>query len=323
MKNEVLVSVVVVTYNSADYVIETLESIKAQTYEDIELVVSDDCSIDATVLLVEEWISLNKSRFVKTIFLKSELNEGVSKNLNKGVEAASGKFTKTLAGDDLLVDDCIQRNIDYINDNKDEEINFVFSNAEMFDSESKCIIGTMQKYNYNRYFKWDAKKQYIRLLKEYYIPGVTMFVNTKLFLDIGGYSSKYFFLEDYPFWLKATSKGHKLYYFEQITVKYRIHNNSITRNKSETGIIYNRHKQDLFKFIEKDIMIRLKEEKEYLYYYSKKLDLILFEHIIKKGNVDNNYYIKLFIRQAIDPIFLINKVKSLFNKLYVDRKIKV
>jgi alpha-1,3-rhamnosyltransferase len=44
-----LVSIVIITYNSAKYVLETLESVKAQTYEKIELVISDDCSTDDTV----------------------------------------------------------------------------------------------------------------------------------------------------------------------------------------------------------------------------------------------------------------------------------
>lgn len=49
MENKPLVSIVVITYNSSEYVLETLESAKAQTYTNIELIVSDDCSTDETV----------------------------------------------------------------------------------------------------------------------------------------------------------------------------------------------------------------------------------------------------------------------------------
>jgi alpha-1,3-rhamnosyltransferase len=51
-----LVSVVIITYNSSKYVLETLESAKAQTYQNIELIVSDDCSTDDTVEKCREWI---------------------------------------------------------------------------------------------------------------------------------------------------------------------------------------------------------------------------------------------------------------------------
>ena len=58
-----LVSAVIITYNSAKYVIETLDSIKAQTYQNIELIVSDDCSTDETTTLVKEWLEKNGNRF--------------------------------------------------------------------------------------------------------------------------------------------------------------------------------------------------------------------------------------------------------------------
>ncbi|MBR5577209.1 MAG: glycosyltransferase [Bacteroidaceae bacterium] len=50
------VSIVVITYNSSKYVLETLESVKAQDYPNIELIVSDDRSTDNTFELVNQWI---------------------------------------------------------------------------------------------------------------------------------------------------------------------------------------------------------------------------------------------------------------------------
>jgi len=55
IEQQLLVSVVVVTYNSSKYVEETLESIKNQTYPNIELIVTDDCSTDSTVDIVMNW----------------------------------------------------------------------------------------------------------------------------------------------------------------------------------------------------------------------------------------------------------------------------
>ena len=56
---EPLVSICVITYNSSKTVVETLESIKNQSYSNIELVVSDDCSPDNTVELVQQWLEKN------------------------------------------------------------------------------------------------------------------------------------------------------------------------------------------------------------------------------------------------------------------------
>ncbi len=52
-----LVSIIVCTYNSSKYVLETLESAKEQTYQNVELIVSDDCSTDNTVELCRKWIA--------------------------------------------------------------------------------------------------------------------------------------------------------------------------------------------------------------------------------------------------------------------------
>ena len=65
-----LVSIVVITYNSSHYVLETLESIKSQTYKNIELIVTDDCSSDDTIFLCQNWIEKNKSNFVRTSLLQ-------------------------------------------------------------------------------------------------------------------------------------------------------------------------------------------------------------------------------------------------------------
>ena len=78
-----LVSIVVITYNSAEYVLETLESAKIQTYQNIELIVSDDCSKDDTVRICREWLEQNGERFVRTDLVMSNKNTGVPANCNR------------------------------------------------------------------------------------------------------------------------------------------------------------------------------------------------------------------------------------------------
>ena len=109
-----LVSVPVITYNSAKTVIETLDSIKAQTYQNLELIVSDDCSTDNTVEVCQKWIEENKSRFVRTEVVTVEKNTGVAGNLNRAEAACRGEWIKPIAGDDVLLPNCIQDCIDYV-----------------------------------------------------------------------------------------------------------------------------------------------------------------------------------------------------------------
>ena len=102
-----LVSVAVVTYNSSKTVVETLDSIANQTYPDLELIVSVDCSTDNTVEICREWIEAHKERFVRTELLTVEKNTGVSANMNRGADACQGEWVKDIAGDDVLLPECI------------------------------------------------------------------------------------------------------------------------------------------------------------------------------------------------------------------------
>jgi glycosyltransferase involved in cell wall biosynthesis len=138
---EILVSVPVITYNSSKYVLETLESIKAQTYQNIELIISDDCSTDNTVEICRKWIEENKSRFVRTELITSDVNTGVSANGNRGRNACRGEWIKSIAGDDLLMPNCIESYVNYVK--QTPEAIYIFSKVEAFGAESiRC-----EKYN--------------------------------------------------------------------------------------------------------------------------------------------------------------------------------
>ena len=73
-----IVTVIVYSYNSSQYIFETLESIRNQTYPSLMLIISDDCSTDNTVEICKKWIDKNESRFIKTKLLTYEKNTGIS-----------------------------------------------------------------------------------------------------------------------------------------------------------------------------------------------------------------------------------------------------
>ena len=96
-----LVSVFIVTYNSSDYIIEALDSVRNQTYPNIELVVSDDCSTDNTVPLVKDWMKSYGSRFSRTEIVVAPKNQGIPSNYNRAVNACHGEWLKMMDGDFL------------------------------------------------------------------------------------------------------------------------------------------------------------------------------------------------------------------------------
>lgn len=101
------VSVIVITYNSSKYVLETLESVKDQDYPNIELIVSDDCSTDDTFEICKKWVDENKSRFSRATVVQTEKNGGICVNYNRGLKEVQGEWVKYIAGEDILMPNCI------------------------------------------------------------------------------------------------------------------------------------------------------------------------------------------------------------------------
>ena len=140
-----LVSVPVVTYNSSKTVVETLDSIYNQTYPHLELIVSDDGSTDDTIQVCCDWIKAHKDRFVRTELLTVEKNTGISANLNRAEKACQGEWVKGIAGDDMLLPECIADFLEFTIKNPDAHCVF---------GKVKCFGGTRELqafYEQNRF----------------------------------------------------------------------------------------------------------------------------------------------------------------------------
>ena len=232
-----LVTVAVATYHSAAYVYETLESIYHQTYQNISLIISDDCSTDDTVKVVEEWVALEKvqKRFKSIQLIKVPKNTGVSANCNRCIAATPSDWLKFIAGDDILLPYCIEDNMVFVSNNP--EVNIAFSQVKLYQDtfkETNYIKTTPLDFPNNlMHESLNAKEQYQLLLvsdRINYTP--SLFLNKQAILKVGGYDEENKLIEDYPMWLKLTSSGERLYYFHKITVGYRIHSKS-TNNSGE------------------------------------------------------------------------------------------
>lgn len=96
-----LVSVVVPTYNRVDFILKSLDSVYAQTYRPIEVVVVDDGSTDNTQKSVNEWVAQKEDQNFTTQYIYQE-NGGAPAARNTGIAKASGRYLQFLDSDDLL-----------------------------------------------------------------------------------------------------------------------------------------------------------------------------------------------------------------------------
>ncbi|MEI6680003.1 MAG: glycosyltransferase [Mariniphaga sp.] len=220
---EPLVSIIVITYNSSKYVLETLESAKEQTYRNIELIVTDDCSTDNTVELCRNWIEENKSRFVNTELVTVEKNTGIPANYNRGLKASKGEWIKGIAGDDMFLPDCVADFIQFASNNLDSKL-FI---SRMLTLQNGIITKTQMTSCLKKISETnDPKEQYKAILISYFGNSPSLFVSREIYNTVK-FDEKFRFLEDYPFALNATKSGFSFVFFDKETVIYRKHESSV------------------------------------------------------------------------------------------------
>lgn len=116
-----LATVVIPVYNGSKYIEEMLDSLERQTYTNIEVVLSDDCSKDNTVSIIEMWLK-QKKRNKKYILLKNKRNRGLVQNLKAAVPYIRGQYLFLADQDDIWKENKVEVQAGY------------------FEKHEKCIL---------------------------------------------------------------------------------------------------------------------------------------------------------------------------------------
>ena len=232
---EPMISVLVMTYQSEKTVLETLESVYDQTYQNIELIVTDDGSTDQTLSVANEWLDANCFRFVHAVLVPSPggVNYGISHNANKGIAVANGQYIRLIAGDDTLTPDSIELCVFHA---QNQQKDWVVGKVDVFGDSDQEWNATEGNSLYDIQFRNLQKpisQQFKALIAENFFvaPGAN-FYSRKMYDAIGGYDEHYQMLEDYPFFVRAYQLGYYPYVLDQLVGHYRIHGGSITHTQN-------------------------------------------------------------------------------------------
>ena len=212
-----------VTYNSPKIVIETLESVRTQTYPNLSLVITDDCSTDKTLELCEWWVERNRGRFVDVTIVHSDYNTGISANGNRGDNACKTEWVKGIAGDDLLLPDCIDNNMKYVMEHPDTV--YLFSKYEVFHKKRGDFLFNSD-YSF---FDLSPEEQLYKLIESNHIIAPTLFYNVDKCRALSlSNDERIPMLEDWPKWINALKKGVRFAFMDKTTVLWRWHRKSIS-----------------------------------------------------------------------------------------------
>ncbi|QLR04782.1 glycosyltransferase family 2 protein [Providencia rettgeri] len=226
------VTIIIACYNAEKYIKETLDSCINQSYKDIQIIITDDCSQDNSISVVNEWLDIRKKTHpnIECTLVCNESNRGIPANCNAGLRYAKGDWIKFLGSDDLLHIDAISNFISHIkSDPNKESLGAVFTYFKTFGN---AIVSKKYPLPWTRLISAMPpsiiKKKLSNIQFSNLAPGA--FIQRKF---IQSFDTNYRLLEDLPFWLQLINNNIKTNFYDFISVSYRIHSNQVTSRENK------------------------------------------------------------------------------------------
>ena len=213
-----LVSIITPTYNSASFIKECINSVFNQTYPNWEMIIVDDCSVDNTKILLEEF--KNKDQRIKTIYL--DTNSGPAEARNMAISIARGRYIAFLDSDDYWHPDKLKLQISFM---QEQNIAFSFTSYQHISHDGK------QEY---RVIEVPKKISYHKYLKNTIIGCLTVVIDVK---KTGSFKMPNIrSSQDMALWLLIMKRGFTAFGLNIPLAKYRITEFSNTSNKIAAAI---------------------------------------------------------------------------------------
>lgn len=205
------VSIVCLCYNHVRFVREAIESIFAQSYSNIELIVVDDASTDGS----QEEIRHVLKNHPSVLFLSLEKNVGNCRAFNEGWRKSTGDFVIDLAADDVLLPNRVERGVATLTA-AGPATGVQFSDAYIIDESGGPLGFHSDKHPHATIPQGDV---YVDVIRRYFICGPTTMARRAVLEQLNGYDETLFY-EDFDFWIRSSRTFHYCYLTEPL-VKYR------------------------------------------------------------------------------------------------------
>ena len=219
-----MVSVIILSYKNTEGIYETLESVLAQKYDNIEIVISDDGTpgFSKDIEKIQSYIESNKKSNIKNIVINAiEVNGGTVKNINSAIRKTQGRYIKILSAEDRFSDDdALDKYIAYM-ESSDEKIAFGKMRGVTLEGEYRYELLSCES-DYDLLKGYTVEETRKRLFKRNFLPAPAWITDRSLFEENGLFPEDTRLIEDYPYWLYLTSLGVKFGYIDEILIDYRM-----------------------------------------------------------------------------------------------------
>ncbi|QSI28775.1 glycosyltransferase [Variovorax sp. RKNM96] len=210
------VSVIIPLYNYAQFIVEALESVRAQSLAILDLVVIDDCSTDSSLATALAWARQHALRFNRVVVARNKSNHGLGLTRNAGFDLADSLYVLPLDADNRLLPSCceeLRRTI------RNEEVAFVYPTIQHFGISTETIS--------------NAPYEPHRFVAGNYVDAMAL-VSKEAWATVGGYNHVKHGWEDYDFWCRLAERGQRGHWEQQTLAEYRVHDASMI--KAETTV---------------------------------------------------------------------------------------
>jgi glycosyltransferase involved in cell wall biosynthesis len=225
------VSVIIPTYNRADYVLEAIESVLAQTYSDYEIIVVDDGSTDETAAVLRP---LAEKGVIRCVY---QPNQGESAARNHGIRLARGDYIAFLDSDDLFLPTKLEKQVAFLDAHPD--VAFVHSCYSKFDDEGNDL-----GYRDTSKFAGDVYPQ-ILLDWSVLMAVPCVMVRAEVLDEVGGFDESMRWGPDLDLWRRITRR-YPIGVIPEALSKVRVHPGNVSGDKVAAVASFERYLEKAF-----------------------------------------------------------------------------
>ncbi len=281
-----LVSIILPTYNGEKYLRQSIESCLKQTYNNIELIVVNDCSSDDSENIIQSYND-NRIRYIK-----NSSNLKLPRSLNVGFSEAKGDYLTWTSDDNFYDFTAIQKMVNALESLK---VDLVCAPYYTIDNTGKItgerLVGIQENILIDNVVK------------------ACFLYKKEVHQKLNGYNPNLFLVEDYDFWIRAAFENFQFYQLKEKLYYYRFHENSLTDSRRDeiavalykllSGYLEIFQKAGKSKYLGADLYLRIAK-------------LAVFNKDLKNATI----YLRKAIR--INPLLVFS---SLYVKLFIKIKL--
>jgi glycosyltransferase involved in cell wall biosynthesis len=300
-------SIIIPTYNRADLIKITLDSVLAQNYPSCEIIVVDNCSTDNTAEVLQPLVDAGEIRFIR-----HEQNLGRSQSRNTGFENATGEWLLFLDSDDLMAEGALS---------------FLASKISVYP-QAGIIGGGYLKIDENGkqincairegLIEGMVNAPYLSLISNYYLPMGSYIVHRDVVNAGGEFESDLEPCEDLDFCLRMARKG-KLAYFKTPVAKFRQHGGNTAADLFYVTAIKVAHKhinETINDASVKNKNLIISEWKNFIannFFYQSKFKNAFYNYAAAAFYNPKKTFNPFFLKQifsCLTPVWLKNRLKA-------------